>query len=232
MTIPIEVGSRFGRLTVMSQSESAIGPGRRRYSRWACVCDCGKVHTVAGAKLRAGATKSCGCWAMEAIGARSRTHGLYGTAMQRIWSGMKARCYNRRSAGYANYGGRGIFVCDEWRNDLPRFCADMGPRPTPHHSIERVDNDGPYSPSNCVWAPPEIQAVNKRTTVTYLYRGEHLTLPEIGRRAGVHYTTIKNRLKAGYSLEQATDPTFDFRAAGHRLRQHGSRRPSAPAEGP
>lgn len=135
----------------------------------------------------------------ETIGERSRTHGAtVGSHLSRsnvskeyqTWARIKNRCHSLTAKQYADYGGRGIFVCDEWRHDYSAFLRDMGPAPSPSHSIDRIDNDGPYSPDNCRWATPAEQAMNRRNNVMVSIDGAPVRLIELARKHGVNYHTL------------------------------------------
>lgn len=129
-------------------------------------------------------------------------HGRSYDAEYRAWKRIRQRCFNPNYHSFADYGGRGILVCTRWE-DPTAFLADMGPMPSPQHSIERIDNDGPYSPENCRWALPKEQASNRRTTVLLTHNGETKTMAEWSRITGIGKTTLSNRLKAGWSHEGA-----------------------------
>lgn len=131
-----------------------------------------------------------------------KTHGLSGSPEYIVWASMIARCHNPRSSGYPKYGARGIAVCDRWREDFAHFFDDMGAKPGPEYSLERKDNDGPYSPDNCIWASPLVQAYNKRNTATIKYLGRELTLPEWAAETGVPLSRIKSRFYRGLPPER------------------------------
>lgn len=134
-----------------------------------------------------------------------KKHGLSKTPEHRVWSHMKGRCHNPNDAGYYKYGARGIKVCDRWRNSFLDFLADMGKRPSPKHSIDRINNDGNYCPENCRWASIDEQANNKRSSITTIWRGKKMTLRQICNLEGVvSYGTANARVYAmGWTVEDA-----------------------------
>lgn len=153
--ISVEAGSVFGRLTVIGRADGYTGKG----AFYRCLCECGAKKDAAGYSLRAGKVRSCGCLQRE-----SRVHhGASYTVEYQAWRGMKRRCYNPSSPGYDSWGGRGIAVCDRWKNSFESFLADMGERPGEGYSLDRIDVDGNYEPGNCRWATAATQSRNKRS---------------------------------------------------------------------
>lgn len=143
----------FGWLTIQGRAENCPRGG----ARWDCICRCGKQVTVDARHLKSGATISCGCYNQKS----KKKHGMYGTPEYVVWGNMVQRCTNKNSPEYKNYGGRGIFVAEEWLV-FENFFADMGKKPSEELSLERIDNEQGYSKENCKWATTQEQSLNKR----------------------------------------------------------------------
>lgn len=159
----IEPGTRFGRLVVVELSY--IGDG---HSAYRCVCDCGKESTVRRRSLLTGGTQSCGCLRRQSVNAAQTVHGMTGTSELRAYSDAKRRCLNPKNKSYSNYGGRGI----EFRfNSFEEWFAELGLKPTPDHSVDRIDNDGHYEPGNVRWATKTEQQKNRRQSSEWAGRG-------------------------------------------------------------
>jgi len=190
-------GERYGRLVVL---ERAPNDGRR--TMWRCVCDCGTEVVVRAENLRSGNTKSCGCYKIDHP-ARFK-HGYAHTRLAGTLARMKNRCYNPKNYEYANYGGRGITICDEWLNDSTSFyewAVNNGYDDS--LTIDRIDNDLGYSPENCRWANVYEQANNKRNNTRITFNGETHTIAEWGRIVGINANLLYARRSAlGWDTER------------------------------
>ncbi len=181
------LGKRFGRLVVIDYDEKIR----------ICRCDCGKIHHVHVANLKA--TQSCGCYARE----QATKHGQHNSPEYRTWIGMKGRCHNPNHPSFKHYGARGLAVCTEWRNSFETFIQDVGPRPSPKHSVDRVDNQKGYVPGNVRWATQREQMNNTRSNVKIEIDNETRTISQWARKSGVNRSLIVQRLHYGWSARQA-----------------------------
>lgn len=155
-------GVEFHRLKVVSR-DSTKNKGR---GSWLCECECGTRVIVRSSHLKSGQTKSCGCLSREFTRKLNSTHGMSKTSEYKTWLGMKRRCYAVKDIAYANYGGRGITICEEWFHSFEQFYSDMGKKPSEGHSIDRIDGGGNYNKSNCRWADWFTQTANRRISTT------------------------------------------------------------------
>lgn len=198
---------KFARLTAIR----FVGRDARNNARWLFQCECGKEYIGTAKGVKTGDLKSCGCLRRElnekARGiAFNRSHGMTGSAEYRIWAGMLQRCTNSAYHGFDHYGGRGIKVCPEW-TEFESFYADMGNRPSPKHSIERVDVNGDYEPKNCTWTTHTGQMRNRTTTIYVQYLGRQMSLGEAAELSGVKYKNAWRRIfYRGWSVRRALTP--------------------------
>lgn len=203
-------GQKFGKLTVLSRAEDYISPRNEREVQWRCKCDCGRECIVRGHSLRNGHTTSCGC----AVSDAATKHGMHGTRLYRVYRNMITRCYNKNCERYLDYGGRGIYVCDEWRgeNGFINFMNwAFANGYTDELSIDRKDNDGPYSPENCRWTTMAVQSNNRRNNVYVEYNGETHTISEWASITNIPYATLCKRLNDGWPKDKAlTTPVNDY----------------------
>lgn len=195
-------GDRFGRLLVLRPSHQ----DKRGEWHWACCCECGTNTTVAGSRLRALRTRSCGCLSRELLVKRQTTHGMGNSPEYTAWQHMRRRCSDPNNADYKNYGARGIQVCERW-NTFELFYCDMGPRPSLAHSIDRINNDGNYEPNNCRWATCTQQRRNSRSNHHLTFHGETMCICEWAERLGMNRMTLYHRIRRGWNTERAlTEP--------------------------
>lgn len=198
-------GQRFGRWTVLNQSESRRAPDGRSLVYWHCVCDCGNEKDVPPSKLRNGESQSCGCYNREHQTELHRTHGKHGTRLYHIWCNMKQRCINANCELYKDYGGRGITICEEWCNSFDAFHAWAKSNGySDELTIDRIDNGKGYSPQNCRWATMKQQGINRRSNINITFLGRTQTLMEWCDELGLPYKTIHYRIKKlGWDAEKA-----------------------------
>lgn len=200
-------GKRFGRWTVLERDCL-----EKRNAYWICRCDCGNYGIVRGDELRDGRSGSCGCLHSEIMHEKLAdmrkqgmgcTHRLSNARLFNIWSQMKARCYNKNAPNYHNYGGRGIAICEEWLADFQSFYDwAVSNGYSDDLTIDRINNNGNYEPSNCRWATNTEQGENRRTSVILTYNGESHCINEWARITGIPAHVIAKRIKKGWSVEQ------------------------------
>ena len=204
------LNQKFGRLTVISQEKTNFGK-----TMWKCKCECGNFTIVTSTNLTCERIKSCGCIRKEQIIQRNTTHNERHTHLYEIWKSLKQRCYNPKNHGYHNYGGRGIVVCEEWRNNFQAFSqwAYSNGYSLENHNkdekskltIDRIDVNGNYEPSNCRWVTRKIQANNLRHTKFFTINGETHSLVEWCELLDLDYKNIYSRIYKGWSIEKALE---------------------------
>ena len=210
------LGHKYNRLTPVE----FLGSDGRGHGLWKCVCDCGSANVIAvTARLRNGYKKSCGCLQREVRSTSHFKHGHAATISREynIWSGIKSRCLNPSALYFHRYGGRGISICSRWRESFSSFLEDMGRAPSDQHSIDRINNDGNYDPSNCRWATRKQQGRNTRKNRIVAINGKDMVFSEACEVYGIHWATAISRIKSGWSPEKAfMTPPNQLRLPKHK----------------
>jgi hypothetical protein len=187
-------GKKFGKWTVLKHME-------KRPIYCLCQCECGSEPKIVHNKLLiSGESKSCGCYRLERLREAISTHKMSEKPIYRTWIAMASRCNNPNHSAYRDYGGRGIKICERWKK-FENFYEDMGDKP-PGMTIDRIDNDGDYSPSNCRWVTSKEQSRNKRSNVWVTFNGKTMTVADWARETGLRAEKIRYRLKAGWPTEK------------------------------
>lgn len=187
-------GRRFGMLVAVEELPRLNG-----MRQWRLKCDCGGERVALQKSFASGGRmRSCGCSVR-----RASSHGMSNVPEYRHWINMISRCENPSTPDYENYGGRGIRICKAWRDSFDAFFQDMGRRPSPRHSVDRIDVNGDYEAANCRWADARTQCRNMRCNHIVTFRGREMTLAEAVEHSPVTYNTVLYRLKRNWSLEDA-----------------------------
>lgn len=199
-------GKVFGNLTVIKEGENKKYPNGQETTTWICKCSCGKIVNVETKSLISGNTKSCGCFRKEFLKEKMTTHGKCGERIYTIWENMLRRCDYKKHISYKNYGARGIKVCDEWSEDhgfdnFYQWAIKNGY--SEELTIDRIDVNGNYEPSNCRWITNAEQQNNRRNNKLIEYRGEIRTLAEWCKELSIGYSKTQLRLSRGWSVEDA-----------------------------
>jgi hypothetical protein len=217
-------GQTFGRLKVIALAHDRRGG----QAMWSCVCSCGEGKVVFGSSLRRGESRSCGCLARELSSLRATRHGYARDGIANrsyaTWTAMRARCRSAKHPAWHNYGGRGIVVCPRWLT-FENFLADMGDKPE-GLELDRVDNDGNYEPGNCRWVNHVEQNQNRRDSYRVAYDGRTQCLTALSQESGFSRTTLRGRLRRGWSIERAMTTPSDLY---HKSRRLHKERASTPA---
>lgn len=196
----------FGKLTVIAY---AYGTPRKdkptsKIHWWKCQCACGKTKVIRGNDLVTGKITSCRCVQRNRVRQRMTTHGDTGSPEHRTWKELHRRCHNEKSGSYKNYGKRGIKICARWRGryGFANFLADMGRMPKPGMQIDRENNNGDYTPTNCRWATRKQNCRNKRNNRLITHAGIACTIAEWAETLSINYHTIRSRLRRGWPVDQ------------------------------
>lgn len=195
MTMQIKPKMRFNKLTTVEVATDLL----RRGQYWICRCDCGGTTSVRSSYLRDGTAMSCGC-AKKGI---NRKHGMVHTPEYKAWDNARSRCYRVKDRKYPLYGGRGITMCDRWRQSFANFYEDLGRRPSDRHSLDRINSNGNYEPGNCRWATIVEQNNNRSINRRLVVDGRTVTVAEAARLTGIPHATILGRLDGGKSDAEA-----------------------------
>lgn len=200
----------FGRLTVIERAEDYVQPNGSRRPRWKCQCECGNIKITTASNLKRGITTSCGCFQRENMSRLKKTHGGWANneKLFGVWIGIRKRCLSSYAHNYSDYGGRGITICDEWKDDYSAFkewSISNGYKEGMGLSIDRIDVDGDYCPENCRWADNLTQQNNKRNTIYISANNEKHSLKEWSRIREINYQTLYQRYKLGWNAERMLD---------------------------
>lgn len=194
-------GKKFGRLLAIKEIKSG---SRKKKAIWLCKCDCGKETEVSKSQLLSGRTKSCGCLRKESTSKMRKRHGLSKSRLYNIWLRMKQCCYNKSSHKFKIYGGRGIKICEEWKNSFENFYKWSIPSGYKQNlTIDRIDVNGNYFPENCRWILSNEQNWNRRNTVYITINNEKMNLKQAEEKFGINHKKIYDRLQKGWCPERA-----------------------------
>lgn len=202
------INQKYGKLFVVQKSNFS----KKNNIMWDCLCDCGNKTKVSTANLNSGRVRSCGCLKSEKLSKRNITHNQRHSHLYEVWKSMKQRCYNPKLKSYKNYGGRGIKICEPWYNDFQAFydwayangySTKEQQNETKKLTIDRIDNNGNYTPDNCRWVTRKQQASNLRTTKLVTIKGETKCVADWCREYNIHRSTYDTRIRKGMPPEEA-----------------------------
>lgn len=206
------INKRFGLLVVVEEAPTRKRSNGGSITMWHCKCDCGKELDVIANSLLRGRTKSCGCAKSKIISEKTAKHRGIDDRLYHVWAGMKGRCYNHQNQSYQYYGGRGISVCEEWAESYAAFrdwATANGYDPNAEVgkcTIDRIDNNGDYTPTNCRWVGMDVQSTNKHPSgkaIKIEYCGQLKTIKDWSEITGISSGAIRERLRRGWSVENA-----------------------------
>lgn len=201
------IGSKYGKLTAISECSGYKKKDGYFMRKFLCVCDCGNEKEILANSLRTGASKSCGCERIKSSRESVMKHGMSGTRPYRIWRNMISRCTVEKYDSYKWYGGKGITVCERWK-DFESFWEDMGAGYNDKLTIDRINNNGNYDPNNCRWATQKEQANNTSRNRFIEFNGERRTLTQWAEKMDVSAKMLDSRLRRGWSVKKALNLIF------------------------
>lgn len=191
-------GQKFGMLTVIERDGYGVDKDGKHYSLWKCQCECGNITTISQHLIVTGEKRSCGCLRKQFKSTKGERHGMSGTRLYTTYRMMLARCENPTDHHFKDYGGRGIKVCDEWKNSFNSFYEwAIANGYTDNLTIDRIDVNGNYEPNNCRWATNTQQQRNKRNNKRHLVNGEYLLIKEISEKYNIPEETLRGRMRYG-----------------------------------
>jgi hypothetical protein len=195
------IGKKIGKLTALEFSHMSKANSMQY---WLFQCDCGnKIIKRRHHVEKSNGTTSCGCDSKQKLRIAHMKHGFFGTPIYNIWTHMIARCHYEFNDSYERYGARGIIVCEKWRESFMNFYSDMGDRPTPKHSIDRIDVNGNYCKENCRWATQKQQSNNKTNNFPVEYKGEIFTISQLSEKYSVDKRVLRGRILRGWTIEKS-----------------------------
>jgi len=190
------VGKKFGRLIVLKFDRRV-----KNHSYWLCKCECGNTKSIRHDHLVSNKIRSCGCLQKEIIKNLNLSHGMTKSSTHQVWCAMKTRCYNKNNHGYKYYGARGIKICKRW-NKFKNFYKDIGEKPK-GMSIDRIDNNGNYKPSNCRWATQKEQCRNTRRNHNITFKNKTQCITAWAEEIGINRRTLQHRFNFNWSIKKA-----------------------------
>jgi hypothetical protein len=221
------VNTKINYILILKEGEPHITSGGHRHRTIVGLCDCGKIWQPQLCGILNGSIKSCGCYSRKIAGERAKKnntkHGKTLTTEYYAWVAIKKRCYNPNNKDYKDYGQRGILVCDAWKDSFENFLLDMGNKPSPEHSLDRIDVNGNYEPSNCRWATRKEQQRNKRNNVMFTYKGETKCISEWSEITGLSFQVIQSRINTGWK-----DDIIFMKSNGDRRKRYDKNRDNTP----
>jgi hypothetical protein len=218
--IDITNPSKYARLKILGESEKIHRSGKRKVRYVKVLCDCGNVNTTRLDHLVTGRTKSCGCHKLEVLRLKGKNlkHGDCGTSLHHRWNGIISRCYNKNNVSYYRYGGRGVDMCDEWRNDYLKFKEwALKNNYKENLQIDRIDNNGNYEPNNCRWVTGIVNANNKSNNLFITYDGQRKTLSNWAKILGINKSTLQTRItRKKWSVKRAFEQPIETHSARNK----------------